>query len=197
MSGADRLERDDTAMNDAQLTCSTINPPFVPFAVRIIACHVVTYMVCGLVASNLLDYASRWQDPLFVFMRPLDSPWVALGPALQVVRGLVLAIALYPFRSVFLHDAKGAVRLAGLLIAIGVLSTYGPAPGSLEGFVYTRFSLSMHLFGLPEVITQAALFSMLVVAWHRRPHRAWAIVFGILTGLTVLMSMAGVFLSPT
>jgi hypothetical protein len=64
------------------------NPPFLHFAGRVVACHVVTYLVCGLVASNLLDYASRWQDPLFAFMRPLDSPWVALGPALQVVRGL-------------------------------------------------------------------------------------------------------------
>jgi hypothetical protein len=173
------------------------NPPFLRFLGRVVACHVVTYLVCGLVASNLLDYASRWEDPLFAFMRPLDSPWVALGPALQVVRGLVLAIALYPFRSVFLRDARGAGRLAVLLIAIGVLSTYGPAPGSLEGFVYTRFSPAMHLFGLPEVIIQAALFSVLVVAWHRRPHRAWAIVLGILTVLTVLMSMAGVFLAPS
>jgi hypothetical protein len=173
------------------------NPSFLRFTGRVVACHVATYMACGLVASNLLDYASRWQDPLFAFMRPLDSPWVALGPSLQVVRGLVLAIALYPFRSVFLRDDKGAVRLAVLLIAIGVLSTYGPAPGSLEGLVYTRLSLSMHFFGMPEVITQAALFSMLLVAWHRRPHRAWAIVLGILTALTVLMSLAGVFLAPT
>lgn len=173
------------------------NPSFLPFAGRVIACHVVTYMVCGLLASSLLDYASRWQDPLFVFMRPLDSPWVALGPSLQVGRGLVLALALYPFRSVFLRDDKGAVRLAALLIAIGVLSAYGPTPGSLEGLVYTRLSLSMHLFGLPEVLTQAALFSVLLVAWHRRPHRAWAIVLGILTALAVLLSLAGVFLAPT
>jgi hypothetical protein len=66
----------------------------------------------------------------------------------------------------------------------------------LEGIVYTRLSPTMHVFGLPEVITQAALFSTLLVAWHRRPHRAWAIVLGILTGVTVLMSLAGVFLAP-
>jgi hypothetical protein len=178
------------------MTESESNPPFLHFAARVIACHVVTYLVCGLVASNLLDYASRWQDPLFVFMRPLDSPWVALGPSLQIVRGLVLAIVLYPFRSVFLRDGEGAVRLALLLVGIGVLSTYGPAPGSLEGLVYTRFSPTMHLFGLPEVIIQATSFSVLLVAWHRRPHRAWSIVLGILTALTILMSLAGVFLAP-
>jgi hypothetical protein len=173
-----------------------LDPPFVRFAGRVIVCHVVTYMLAGLVASTLLDYESRWQDPLFAFMRPFDSPWVALGPALQVVRGLVLAIVLYPFRSVFLRDPRGAAKLAMLLIGIGVLSTYGPAPGSLEGIVYTRFPLEIHLFGLPEVVVQAASFSIVVVAWHRRPHRAWAIVFGIVTGLTLLMSLAGVFLAP-
>jgi hypothetical protein len=170
---------------------------FIRFAGRVVACHVVTYLVCGLAASNLLDYASRWEDPRFAFMRPLDSPWVALGPALQVVRGVVLALALYPFRSVFLGGDKGTLRLAVLLIAIGVLSTYGPAPGSLEGLVYTRLPLALHLFGLPEVIIQPALFSMLLVAWHHRPHRAWGIVLGILTALTVLMSLAGVFLAPS
>jgi hypothetical protein len=157
----------------------------------VIACHVVTYMLAGLLASNLLDYASRWQDPMFVFMRPLDSPFVALGPAVQVIRGLVLGIVLYPFRSVFLGGDRGAIRLAMLLIGVGILSTYGPAPGSIEGFVYTRLSPGMHLFGMPEVIVQASAFSVLVVAWHARPHRAWAIVFGILTGLTFSMSLAG------
>jgi hypothetical protein len=200
----DAYERADPVHSDRwHGSCSLIgmvesepNPPFLRFATRVVACHVVTYLVCGLVFSNLLDYASRWQDPLFAFMRPLDSPWVALGPALQVVRGLVLAIALYPFRGVFLREDKGAVWLAMLLIGIGVLSTYGPAPGSLEGLVYTRLPLAMHLFGLPEVLIQAAAFCVVLVAWNRRPHRAWAIVFGILTALTVLMSLAGVFLAP-
>ena len=93
-------------------------------------------------------------------------------------------------------SVRSAPRAEPPFLAALHQAAQGPAPGSLEGLVYTRLSLPMHLFGLPEVLAQATLFSVLLVVWHRRPHRAWAIVLGTLTGLTILLSVAGVLLGP-
>jgi hypothetical protein len=52
------------------------------------------------------------------------------------------------------------------------------------------------LRGLPEILLQTLAFSVLLVAWHRHPRRAWALAMGTLTVLVILMSAAAVFLSP-
>jgi len=161
------------------------------FAWRVTACHVVTYMIAGLLASTMLDYAAWWETKPLAHMRPLDSPWVAAGPALQLLRGLVLAAVLFPFRSRILEQRGGWLTLWGLLVGIGIVSTYGPAPGSIEGMIYTTFPLTTHIFGLPEVCAQSLAFSVCLVGWYRRPHRAWGWVLGTLTALALLVSIGG------
>jgi hypothetical protein len=173
-----------------------MEPSWWRFAGRVVVAHTATYLVAGLVAMQLLDYAEFWEAPTMSHMRPLDSPWVAAGPALQVVRGLVFAAVLWPFRSVFLARANGWLPLWGLLVGIGILSTYGPSPGSIEGLIYTTVPLSGHLRGLPEVVLQSLAFSGCLVGWCRRPHWGWTVVLGGLAGLALLASLAGVLLAP-
>jgi hypothetical protein len=165
---------------------------FSRFSFRVTTCHVVTYFVAGLFAYTLLDYRALFEA--IPIMRPIDSAWVAAGPALQVVRGLIFALALYPFRHTFLNEPRGWLKLWGLFLGLAILSTAGPAPGSVEGVIYTKLTFADHLRGLPEVVLQTLALSVLVVTWHRKPHRAWSIVMGILTTLAVLLSLAGVFL---
>ncbi len=165
---------------------------FVPFLVRVVLTHTVTYTLAGLLASNLLDYEGLWQTAAFSNYRPLNSPWVALGPGLQVVRGGVLAAVLWPFRQVLLDTPGGARRLWALLVGVGIVSTYAAATGSVEGLIYTRTPLSTHLRGLPEVIGQSGAFAATLVAWYRRPHRAWGITFGIGFALVLAVSVLGV-----
>jgi len=168
---------------------------FPPFLARVTACHVVTYFVAGVLAYTLLDYRALFaSDQLACYMRPIDSPWIAAGPALQVIRGLILALALYPFRRVFLDEPRGWLPLWGLIVGLAILSTAGPCPGSVEGLVYTKVPAISQLRGLPEVVLQTLAFSLLLVGWHRRPHRAWGLVVGTLAVLVVLMSVAGVLL---
>ena len=50
------------------------------------------------------------------------------------------------------------------------------------------------IIGLWEGVLQTLAFSMLLVTWHKRPHRAWGIVMGGLTTLAILMSIAGAVL---
>lgn len=169
--------------------------PFLRFLARATACHVVTYFVVGLLAYSLFDYATLFEtDALSCLMRPTTSRWVAAGPALQVFRGLIFGLALFPFRSAFLGSERGWLKLWGLILALSVFSTTGPAPGSVEGIIYTKLPVASQLTGLPEALLQTLAFCVLVTAWHRHPHRAWGIVMGGMTALVVLASLAGVFL---
>jgi hypothetical protein len=162
------------------------------FVLRVSACHMVTYFVAGVLAFFLLDYETAFQSEHFAcWMRPTTSKWVALGPGLQWIRGLVFAIVLYPFRHVFLDSSRGWLALWGLLLGIGILSTYGPAPGSVEGLLYTTIPPLEQIAGLAEVLAQSLAFSVLLVAWYRRPRRAWGIVLYALSAVVVLMSVAG------
>ncbi len=171
------------------------NVTFARFVTRVTSTHLVTYFVAGILAYNLLDYATLFQSEGFsCLMRPLGSRWVAAGPALQVIRGLIFAVALYPFRGVFLGDRRGWLKLWGLLLGLAIFSTAGAAPGSVEGMIYTKIPIGSQLRGLPETLLQTLVLSVLLTAWHRHPHRAWAPVMGTLTLLVILMSAAGVFL---
>jgi hypothetical protein len=146
-------------------------------------------------AYSLLDYRTLFQtEGLSCLMRPISSRWVAAGPALQVFRGLIFALALYPFRSIFLGGRHGWLKLWGLLAGLAIFSTAGPAPGSVEGLIYTKIPIRTQLLGLPEVLLQTLAFSLLLLAWHRHPHRAWAVVMGGLMLLGILMSVAGALL---
>ena len=168
---------------------------FPQFLYRVVTCQLVTYFLAGMGAFYFLDYKALFEsEPLAGFMRPMSSPWIAAGPALQVIRGLVFAMALWPFRRVFLEDRAGWLKLWGLLVCLCILSPTGPSPGSLEGFVYTTLFARQHVQGLPEVLLQTLAFAILVVVWNRKPHRAWPIAMGALSVLVVLMSLAGVFL---
>jgi hypothetical protein len=165
---------------------------FPRFLARVTACHMVTYFAAGAFAFFVFDYATAFRsEHLACWMRPTDSAWVAVGPALQWIRGLLFAAVLYPFRRVFLDAPRGWLLLWGLLLGLAIFGTAGPAPGSIEGFLYTTIPPLEQVGGLREVVAQTLLFSWLLVAWYRRPSRAWAIVLYGLSALVVLMSVAG------
>ena len=163
------------------------------FFFRITACHMVTYMILGVLAYKIMDYPAQHAAECSI-MIPTDSPRVALGPALQVIRGLIFALALYPFRRVFLDENLGWLKLWGLFLGLAILSTAGAAPGSVEGMIYTKAPIGGQIIGLWEVVLQTLAMSVLVVWWHRHPSRAWSTVMGVLAALIFLMSTAGAFM---
>lgn len=168
-------------------------PSFKAFAWRVIALHTITYVLMGLAAYFILDYRQAYETTdLRYLMRPTTSAWVAGGPGLQPVRGLLFAVVLYPFASFFLRKGNGALLLWSLFLGLAILGTAGPSPGSLEGVLYTKLPLKVHLFGLPEVILQTLLFSVGLVAWCRKPARWKNSASAICLALALLMSIAGV-----
>ena len=139
------------------------------FFARTTAIHFVTYFFAGLVASSLLDYRWAFEQPVIRdYMVPFASTAVFLGPALQVVRGMIFGLVLLPFRH-SIATRLGWLWLWALVIGIGILSTPAAAPSSLEGLVYTRVPLWYHAFGLPEMLVQTFIFSVLVWAYARYP----------------------------
>jgi hypothetical protein len=143
--------------------------PVTGFLVRVTVAHVLTYFAVGLIAAAVLDYASLFTQPVIRdFMRPFGSVAVIVGPVLQVMRGLIIAAVLLPFRSI-LAGRLGWLWLWLLFVGIGILSTPAAAPGSLEGAVYSQLPWWYHLIGMPEMLVQTLLFSVLTGLIARHP----------------------------
>lgn len=147
-------------------------PGFLSLAVKTAVCHTVTYFVMGALAFNLLHYAEILKDPCSR-MRPITSPWVIFGPALQLFRGVLFASVFYPFREQLFGRRNGWLLIAWILIGVGILGTFGAPPGSLEGFIYTTIPIAAQMKGYLEIVPQALLLSLLLFAWVRHPEKRW------------------------
>jgi hypothetical protein len=143
---------------------------FAPFAFRFTAVHVATYVICGILfmlVSGYFDYFAA--DPLMsVVMRPADDFMVALAIPGQLIRGLILAFAVYPFRITILEKPIGWLKLFSLLFILTNIGAVVPGPGSIEGFFYTYFDFSNPLIGTPEITVQMLAFSWLFCLWQRK-----------------------------
>jgi hypothetical protein len=154
--------------------------------------HTVTYFVMGILALTVLNYTEAFATgPLGSFMRPTDSAWVAAGPMFQPIRGLIFALAFYPLREIFFNRKNGWLILWWVLVALGILSTFGAAPGSVEGIVYTIIPVTITSY--VEVVPQAFLLSWILFYWVNHPEKKWiSWVLGIFFVLIILMSALGV-----
>ena len=83
---------------------------FGTFIWRITATHTIAYFVAGIFALLVLRYDEIFGIGTLSFMRPTDSSWVAAGPGLQVIRGLLLSLFLFPFRTIFFETEKGWIK---------------------------------------------------------------------------------------
>ena len=171
----------------------TANPSTLAgLTVRTVVVHTVTYFVAGILAYTLGDYERTYAEPpLSYIMRPTSDPWVMAGPLLQPLRGLIFALALYPLRSVLFAERRGWLTLWWLLLALGVLSTFGPAPGSVEGLIYTVIPPRAQLLGLWEVLLQSLLLSFILFHWVNHPEKRWlgwtlGVAFCVVMALPVL-----------
>ncbi len=145
---------------------------FLGFAGKAILVHTVSYFLFGLIMSNLFDYGALFkQEVIRNFMRPIDSPYVFLGPFLQPIRGLLFAIGLWPLRRTIFENKYGWLILWNIFVVFGILSTPAAAPSSVEGVIYTQLPIWYHLIGLPEIMLQTLTFSVVLYWWERR--RYW------------------------
>lgn len=168
------------------------------FLGRTIVAQLVTYFFMGVLTVwagvHIYAYYGANPDPLFTALqRPIESPLVIAGPLFQILRAAIFAVALYPFRSIFLERKWGVISLWGLFLALAIFAPAGEAPGSIEGVVYTNLPPLFHLIYLPEIVIQTLAFSWLLVTWdHHKDKKLLTIPLVIVFALIVLMIIMGV-----
>jgi len=160
-------------------------PRFPALLAKTIVCHSLTYFVTGALAAYFLNYAASMARPESG-MRPFTSPWVMAGPLFQPLRGVVFALVFYPLRDCLFGRKHGWLLIAWMLIALGMLSTFGPASGSIEGMIYTPVPIRSQLRGWIEVVPQALLLAALLSYWVNHPKK-W---LNWLLGIVFFVAMA-------
>jgi hypothetical protein len=77
--------------------------------------------------------------------------------------------------------------MAWMLIGLGILSTFGPASGSIEGMIYTPTPIRFQLRGWLEIVPQALSLSALLCYWVNHPEKKW---LNWLLGVAFVLTMA-------
>jgi len=132
------------------------------FVLKVTAAHVITYIICGIFFSTVLNYEELWQSgALGDQQRDYNSIFVSLGPFLQVIRGLLFGGILLQIPKEFFQQKYGWLKLWMVVAGIGILNTPGSMPGSIEGFIYASFPLEAYKTCF-EIFTQTLWFSWLV-----------------------------------
>lgn len=159
--------------------------------------HTITYFLMGILAYTFLGYAERFAEAdLASFMRQTSDPIVMAGPLFQPLRGIIFALAFYPLREILFGKKNGWLVMAWLLVSLGILSTFGPTPGSIEGMIYTILPISGQLVGWLEVVPQALMLSVILHYWVNHPEKKWlnwtlGIVFFVMMLLPALGLLVG------
>lgn len=166
-------------------------PRFLSLAAKTAVCHTLTYVFMGVLASYFLNYAADFARP-DSGMRHINDPLVMAGPLFQPIRGLVFALVFYPLRGCLFGKKNGWLLMAWILIALGILSTFGPAWGSIEGMIYTTMPIRLQLRGWLEVLPQAVLLSALLCYWVNHPEKKWLTwLLGVIFCLVIAMLVLG------
>ncbi len=137
------------------------------FTLRFLTVHVITYTAFGIFFMVICGYFEYFaSDPLFQeIMKESDALSVRLAIPAQMFRGALLALAIYPFREIVVGRRFGWLKLFFLLFILTSVGSVITGPGSIEGFLYTRFSFNP-LIGYPEISLQMFAFSWLFCRWQ-------------------------------
>jgi hypothetical protein len=155
--------------------------------------HTLTYFVVGLIAFSLFDYSERFADPaLSSLMRQTDDPLVQAGVLFQPIRGVLFGLVFYLLRDVLFPRKYGWLVIWITLVVIGMISTFGTAPGSIEGLIYTKAAYEGLWGGQIEVLSQSFLFSILTWYWVNHTEKRWLNwVFGIVFFIALALPALG------
>jgi hypothetical protein len=154
--------------------------------------HTIAYFIAGIFAVAFLNYRELFELEIFSGqVRSLDDPMVALGPGLQIFRGIILALILLPLRKTFFDEKHGLLKLGLLVLGLSVISTYSGGMGSFDGFIYNTLPIRYQINGYPEAIIWILLFIGILAVSKKYEHKkiitVLSIVFIVLICLSSIM----------
>jgi len=160
---------------------------------RIIYAHTIAYFIAGIFAVAVINYRELYStDIISSFMRPIDTPIVALGPFLQIFRGIIIALILLPLRKIFFEEKNGLIKLGLIIIGLSLLSTIGPTIGSFDGYIYTKIPYKYQILGYPEAVVYVSLLiGILRISIKYSHKRIITILSIIIVVLICLMCIMG------
>ena len=157
---------------------------------QIISAHTIAYFFAGIFAVFVMDYRELFsKEVISSYMHAVDEPIVALGPFLQIFRGILIACILLPLRKTFFEEKYGLVKLGLIIFGFSYLSTIGPTMGSFEGFIYTKVSYQYQLLGYPEAILYVLMLTGLLYIFQKYESKK------IVTILSIVMMLLICFMS--
>lgn len=137
------------------------------YFVKFILLHVITYVLVGAIFYTLQDYegAIATQE-YFQLWRSLDHPLIASAIIpIQIIRGGMLGLFLYPFYNTYIKKKHGWFLLFGLIYGFTALSAMLP---QFINTLVTGGSLAELVTGPAEISVQMLLFSLLLFTWERK-----------------------------
>ena len=135
------------------------------FTARVVILHVVTFLTAGWIALALQWEGVYGGETVQFFFRDPYSQYVQtwLIPT-EILRGILLAIALYPFLGKIMEMKRwGWLAVASNYLLIGEIGV-----GTIELITYSNLPASFLLASVPEAAIDALLFGCLLVLWQRR-----------------------------
>lgn len=139
------------------------------FVSRYTVVHTVTYIIVGvffMFVSGYFDFFAE-NDLLDDIMRSSTDNIVRMAPLIQIIRGSIIGLAIYSFRS-GLYRKYGWLKLFVLIFILTSVGSVITGPGSIEGVLYTKIGLVNPLIGYPEVFFQALLLSYIFCKWENK-----------------------------
>ena len=160
---------------------------------QIIYAHTIAYFIAGIFAIAVINYKELYSTEIISsFMYPVDTPVVALGPFLQLFRGIIIAAILLPLRKTFFEEKYGLLKLGLLIIGLSLLSTIGPTMGSFDGYIYTKIPYMYQILGYPEAIFYVLLFIGILFISIKYSHKKIITILSIVIIVLIsLMSIMG------
>ena len=178
-------------------TVDQTRPTMLSIVIKTTTTHTITYTLMGLLASTLLDYRAMFTAAgLNCLMRSFDDPLLVAAPLYQPLRGALFGFIFYLLRQSFFGPKRGWLVMWATLVGLGILGTFGPAPGSLEGLFFTVVPVWAQVRGLPEVLLQSLLLSGALHYWVNTPEKRWlnwaaGLGFVLLLALPVIGLLVG------
>jgi hypothetical protein len=143
------------------------------YTIRFMVVHLVTYWVIGSIFYQIAGYADALEEmEVFELWRPLENITAVLLVFFgQIFRGAFLGLLLAPFYGNYINKKNGWLLLFLLMFGLTALGS----PLFLHEFILFEGTFMEFLkelvIGIPEIVTQMLVFSLIFFWWQRKTER--------------------------